>query len=237
MSLVNEVYAKEDFEELKKDPVFREAFLVTQEYFRSKPGAVSLEEATAEPKYKKLAEKKEGRGKYFTAKYWKGVALEEKLNTLSFRKLLVASTTVPLAFDIAYLFGGAKYGTAGFSDGMSEVAQTPVEALGFLLGVYVGKGISAPIKAVTKRYDKKLTRLEVDVKSNADLVKALGEELVTTEVVVPAAKPKAADVPFSAEEPSVDAAPKSAPVDRATQFSQENESLVERMKRISGVGQ
>lgn len=240
MSLVNEAYSAKDFAELKKDPVFREAFLVTQEYFRNHPTpALETKVAAEEPKFKKLAAKKEEKGKYFTWDYWKNFATEEKLSRLSFRQLLVAGATLPLAFDAYYIFGGAQYGTSSFSEGLGEVAQSPLEAAGFILGLYAGRAVSAPIKAFTNRYDKKIAKVERDIRSNDDLVKALGEEIVTAQVVVPAVTQASAAVAGEyAGEPVQTRGKAAAPhVDPAEQFTQANESLVERMRRISGVNQ
>jgi len=240
MSLVNEAYSVKDFAELKKDPVFREAFLVTQEYFRNHPTpALETKVAAEEPKFKKLAAKKEGKGKYFTWNYWKDFATEEKLSRLSFRQLLVAAATIPIGCDIAYIYGGMKYGTSTFSEGLVEIGQTPLEAGSFILGLYAGKAISSPVRAFTNRYDKKIAKVERDIRSNEDLVKALGEEIVTAQVVVPAVKPvfSAAADKYSGETAPTAGKPATAAADSAERFTQANESLVERMRRISGVDQ
>lgn len=227
LDFVLNTYEKDNFESLKKDPEFVDAFVQTREYFASRieNPAVPIKAVKPKKNTDSIFKKTFDYGKsMFTKEYWEN----EKINSLTLRQKLAGSFLVPLLMNIRYAYGGLKYGTASTSDIITEFGETVLEGPSMLLGLVVGKQINKGVDYINQRYDRKLSQVEKKILLNEDLKSALAQEISTNIPGLKIEKPKEQPKDEPQKPPE-----KKEPAYKGQEAVDRHNELVERMNKLS----
>jgi len=234
LDFVIETYEKAEFDNLKKDTQFADAFVQTREYFSQRIQNQSIDSNVSQPQSAstKYSSKTKNIGKYFTKDFW----ANEQLNNMSAWHKLWFAVAVPLAFDLEYIIYGGLTATISFSDGLKEVGETPFEAAGLMAGLYVGKGVSWSINKYTHRYDKKIERLANKIGLNEDLKSELAKEIsvnIPKPIVVESPKNIPVDKPVANESTAL-VTEKTEPVDPIEGITAAHKETMNKMDALFG---
>jgi hypothetical protein len=167
LDFVYSTYEKKNWDALKKDPQFLEAFLKTKEYFAERVG--SLDQAVEPQNNTKFGSFYDRLLYVGTKEFW----TQPWISKISERTKLVASLLVPFGMDL-------KYAASAATDWGTEFMETPAEFGALYLGMSpIGRGIDVVIDKVMHRYDRKLSRVEKKILLDEDIKAALAEEIST----------------------------------------------------------
>ena len=227
LDFVLNTYEKDEFESLKKDPEFVDAFVQAREYFASRieNPAKPIKTVKAVKNTDSLFKKTWNYGKsMFTKEYWEN----EKINSLTLRQKLVGSFLVPLMMNMKYAYGGMRYGTASTSDIITEFGETIIEGPTMLLGLVVGAQLNKGVDYINQRYDRKLSQTEKKILLNEDLKSALAQEISTTIPGLKIEKPKEKPADETPKAPE-----KKEPAYKGQEAVDRNDELIRRMNNLS----
>jgi hypothetical protein len=174
-------YEKSNWENLKKDPEFVDAFVKTREYFANR-----AEQPTLDSKVKEESKIYDSRSTFrkgfdyvkstFTAEYWKN----EKINHLSFGKKAIVAFAIPLYRAGSYMYDVIVKGVSSITEFPAQTVNFAVGGGSMLGGMYGGKLVNKGIDHYRNKYARKLARTEKKILMNEELKTALAEDISTS---------------------------------------------------------